>query len=278
MAASSDGPVILVVSDAIGETAELVARACASQFSPGALEIRRYPYVSGEADLAAVVEAARGTRAVIFHTLILPELRAWLTRAAAEAGVPAVDIMGPAMEALSRVLDEPPALEPGRVHRLDEDYFRRIEAVEFAVKYDDGRGDPRGLFAADIVLVGVSRTSKTPVSLYLAQRRHLRVANVPLVPEVEPPRELFGLPHGKVIGLTIAPDKLLTIRRERLRTIGMAGDANYADLDRILQELEHADRVFRRIGCPVIDVSDKAVEETANTVLERCRVPGAAMD
>jgi regulator of PEP synthase PpsR (kinase-PPPase family) len=152
------------------------------------------------------------------------------------------------------------------VHQLDDEYFRRVEAIEFAVKYDDGK-DPRGLLRADVVLVGVSRTSKTPLSMFLAHKR-LKAANVPLVPEVEPPEELFEVNPRKVIGLTISPDELNLIRTERLKALGLRAQANYAALERILVELEYAEKIMKKIGCPVINVSNKAVEETASIILD----------
>ena len=148
---------------------------------------------------------------------------------------------------------------------MDEDYFRKIEAIEFAVKYDDGR-DPRGILKADIVLVGVSRTSKTPLSQYLAHRR-FKVANVPLVPEVDPPEELFEIDPKKCFGLVISPSVLNSIRKERLITLGLKDDANYARIERIKHELEHFESIVSKIGCTVIDVSNRAVEETANLIL-----------
>jgi len=151
------------------------------------------------------------------------------------------------------------------IYRLDEEYFRKIEAVEFAVKYDDGR-DPKGIKRADIVLIGVSRTSKTPLSQYLALKRY-KVANVPLVPESIPPEELFDIPKEKCFGLLISPEKLIDIRMERLRSLGLKPEAAYAQMDRINRELEYARNLYERIGCQVIDVTNKAVEETANLIL-----------
>ena len=151
------------------------------------------------------------------------------------------------------------------MHKIDEDYFRRAEAVEFSVKCDDGKD--LSLPFAEVVLIGVSRTSKTPVSLYLAQRGY-KVANIPLVPEIPPPRELFKIPVEKIIGLTLSPEKLVKVRKERLRAMGLDENSSYADLTRILQELDYANEIFRQLGCGVIDVTDKAVEETANQVLE----------
>jgi len=259
-------PLVYIVSDAIGETAELVARAAASQFNSGRVEFRRVSHIDSLTTLVDVVRQAseRGNAAIVY-TLIVPELRTAMKEETEKHNVPAVDIMGPVVEALSKITSVRPKLEPGLVHRMDEQYFRRIEAVEFAVKCDDGK-EPRSLEKADVVLLGVSRTSKTPVSLYLAQRCY-KVANIPLVPEVPPPKELFRIEKKRIVGLTIAAQTLLEIRQERLRAMGLGLAANYASLERILHELKHAEDLFRRLGCPVVDVTHRAVEETAAKVL-----------
>lgn len=262
-------PIIYVVSDSIGETAELVVRAAASQFNGGDVQIRRVPYVDSHDAIREILVAAREDSALVAFTLVVPKLQQYLIQLAEEMAVPFVDIMGPMLSALESAYDRPPRMEPGLVRQLDEDYFRRVEAIEFAVKYDDGR-DPRGLLHADIVLIGVSRTSKTPLSMYLAHRR-LKVANVPLVPEVEPPEELFKIRQNKVIGLTIEATHLNRIRIERLKALGLTADANYANVERIQYELDHAESVMRRLGCVVIDVSTKAVEETANHIYDMYR-------
>ncbi len=255
-----------MVSDSLGETAEFVARAAASQFDSGQVEIRRVPYVSDIRHLEEVVEEASGSNAVIAYTLILPEFKARMQELSQQCQVPAVDILGPMVEAIAHVSRVNPRLEVGLLRKLDEQYFRKVEAVEFAVKYDDGK-DPRGLLNADIVLIGVSRTSKTPVSMYLAHKR-IKVANVPLVPEVAPPDELFKLPVRKVVGLTIDAGQLNSIRQERLKTLGLSASADYASKQRILLELDYAHGIMQRIGCPIIDVTNRAVEETASKVLE----------
>jgi regulator of PEP synthase PpsR (kinase-PPPase family) len=257
---------VFVVSDALGETAELVARAAASQFDSARYHLRRFPFVDSDEQVRAIVEEAQTAGAAVVYTLIKPELRLRMRDEAARRGVPAVDVMGPVLDAIAAASHGSPRLQPGLMHRLDEDYFQRVEAIEFAVKYDDGR-DPRGLQRADVVLIGVSRSSKTPVSMYLAHRKY-KVANVPLVPEVEPPPELFAVPRGKIVGLTIRPEKLRDIRLERLKAIGLPREATYGDPGRILAELAYAQQVFERLGCPVIDVSNKAVEETAATVID----------
>jgi len=260
-------PVIYVVSDSLGETAEFVARAAAIQFNASQkFDIQRVPYVNDKKILEEVVEEAAGATSIIAYTLVIPELKEELERLTRLRGIPIVDIMGPLLEALSAATSMKPKMEVGLLHRLDDQYFRRVEAIEFAVKYDDGK-DPRGLLHADVVLLGVSRTSKTPVSMYLANKR-IKAANVPIVPEVEPPAELYRIPSRKIIGLTIQPQSLLKIRQERLKTLGLTTDAEYANLTRIQKELVYADRLMAQLACPVIDVTNKAVEETAGRVLE----------
>ncbi|AEG59437.1 pyruvate, water dikinase regulatory protein [Desulforamulus ruminis] len=266
IAPKNDTPVVYIVSDSIGETAELVAKAAVSQFNGGNVQIRRVPYVNDPQDIVNIVDEARGENCIIAFTLVLPELREVLVREADKHHIPMVDIMGPFLDALTLITSGPPKLEPGLVRKLDEEYFRRVEAIEFAVKYDDGK-DPRGILRADLVVLGVSRTSKTPLSMYLAHKR-IKAANVPLVPEVAPPQEIFNLPPHKTIGLTIKPGQLNIIRTERLKTLGLTSHADYASPERILKELEYAESIMKRVGCPIIDVTNKAVEETASKVLE----------
>jgi [pyruvate, water dikinase]-phosphate phosphotransferase / [pyruvate, water dikinase] kinase len=268
-------PFVFVVSDSVGETAELVARAALSQFADSGAEVRRYPMVDAK-DVHDVIAAARHQPTLIVFTLIVPEVRNVLVELAKTHGIETVDIMGPMLEGMSRVFGRAPRLQPGLIHKLDDDYFRRIEAVEFAVKYDDGK-DPRGFLKADVVLLGVSRSSKTPVSMYLAHRR-VKVANLPLVPEAGVPKELFMVPPSKVVGLRVSPDKLHHIREERIKTIGLRSDANYANMERILLELDFAEQLFKRVGCAVIDVTNKAIEETAVRVLEVIQRGGSLGD
>ncbi|MBO8171376.1 MAG: kinase/pyrophosphorylase [Bacillaceae bacterium] len=255
---------VYVVSDSVGETAEIVVKAAASQFNIEQMVIQKFPFIEDKETIDEVVQSAWESGALIAFTLVIPELKEYLVTKARDRGVTAIDIMGPIVDPMSAMLNQKPKNKPGLVRQLDDDYFRKVEAIEFAVKYDDGR-DPRGLLRADIVLIGVSRTSKTPLSMYLANKR-LKVANVPLVPEVEPPEELFMIPPEKCIGLSISPEQLNIIRRERLKSLGLPSQSNYANIDRIEEELDHARRIMDRIGCQVIDVSNKAVEETANII------------
>lgn len=256
---------VFVVSDSVGETCELVVRAASIQFHENAIDTLRIPFVEDEQTIIDVVTQAKAQQAIIAFTLVNEEHRALLMRLGEEHQVKTVDLLGDLLDVLSGQLKEAPREKPGLIYRLDDDYFRKIEAMEFAVKYDDGR-DPRGLKKADIVLVGVSRTSKTPLSQYLALKRY-KVANVPLVPESRPPEELFDLPAERCVGLIISPEKLISIRMERLKSLGLKPEADYAQLERINRELEYARGIYERIGCDVIDVTNKAVEETAGIIL-----------
>ena len=262
--------VIFIVSDSVGETADFVVRAAASQFDQNRFEIRRFPYVDHKDAIRGIVKEAADCESFIAYTLILPPLRETMRLEAERVGVMTVDIMGPMMNAFQSVFRAEPTLLPGLLHRLDDEYFRRVEAVEFAVKSDDGR-DARNLLRADVTLIGVSRTSKTPLSMYLAHKQ-LRVANVPLLPESRPPEELFVLPRERVIGLTINAEQLYQVRRERLRALGLSDDANYAQPRRVQEELRYAESVMKRVGCRVIDVSQRAVEEIAGLILEHVRI------
>lgn len=257
---------IYVVSDSIGETAEMVARASAEQFRGMTYEIKKYPYVTNEEQILDIVEEARKNHSIIVFTTVIDNLRDKLIIECRKYNIPFSDIMHPIMLTFEQALGVVPANEPGIIHKLDERYFKKVEAVEFAVKYDDGK-DPRGILKADVVLVGVSRTSKTPLSMYLAHK-NLKVANVPLVPEVPIPDELFTISSRKIIGLTNDPMRLNEIRQERLKAMGLNDNAVYANVNRILEELEYAESIMKRLKCPVINVANKAVEETANLILE----------
>lgn len=262
-------PIIYSLSDSSGETAEMIARATASQFRTGVFEIIRVPYLKTAKQIEKVIQDVVKNQGIVCHTLVIPELREALEIQAQRYNIITVDIMGPMLDAVKSASGLAPKLKPGIIHKLDQEYFKRVEAVEFAVKYDDGK-NPSGLYKADIVLVGVSRTSKTPLSMYLAHKK-VKVANVPMVPEVAPPQQLFEIAPERIVGLVIDPAKLNNIRSERLRSMGLDPQSCYADSSRILEELEYAKSIMRKLKCPIIDVSNKAIEETANKILELVR-------
>ena len=262
---------VFIISDSVGETGEHVAKAAISQFRPmlQQVDLRKFAHIDTVEHVKNIVKIAKEQHALIIYTLVRQEMRTYMEQVAAEERLAAIDVLGPIMHAVQRVTDESPKEEPGLVYQLDDGYFKKIEAIEFAVKYDDGK-DPRGILKADIVLVGVSRTSKTPLSQYLAHKK-LKVANIPLVPEVEPPEELYMVDPSKCFGLVISNEKLNSIRKERLLALGLRDDASYATEQRIEAEVAHFYKVVGKIGCDVIDVTNKAVEETANDILQRRR-------
>ncbi len=261
-----DKPIVYIVSDSIGDTAEFVVKAVASQFDSGQIEMRRVPFVEEEAQIQKVFQEAKVRNAIIAYTLVVPKLRQFMAEEAEKHTVQTADILGSLMGVFSRVMQKEPHIEPGRVRQMGEEYYRRIAAVEFAVKHDDGK-DPRGLIKADVVLIGISRTSKTPLSMYLAYQG-VMVANLPLVPEIKPPDELFQVPSDRIIGLIINPNQLRQIRTERLKALGLDENSNYVAVERIDHELTYARRLMKKIGCTVFDVSDKAVEEVAKRIIQ----------
>ncbi|MDD9147579.1 MULTISPECIES: pyruvate, water dikinase regulatory protein [unclassified Sporolactobacillus] len=257
---------IYVVSDSLGETAESVVWAAASQFGQTNVEIEQFSFVRDTKKIDDLVASAKKDHAYVVFTLVMPNLSRYFTAKAMEAGIQYLDLMSEMVDGLSLFFGKKPLGEPGLSHQLDEDYFRKMEAIEFAVKYDDCK-DTRGILFADIVLIGISRTSKTPLSQFLAVKKY-KVANVPIVPEVDPPEELFKINPKHCFGLKISTKRLNSIRMERLAALGLDGGANYANLDRINEEQRYFDEIVRRIGCRVIDVSFRAVEETANEILK----------
>lgn len=259
---------LFIVSDSVGETAGLVTKAAASQFryDLDAVSIKQFSYVEEISQLDEIVFLAREMQALIVYTLVKSEMRDHLKKSCGENAIRSVDLLGSLMEQIEQQLQQKPFEEPGLVRQLDDRYFKKIEAIEFAVRFDDGR-DTRGMLEADIVLIGVSRTSKTPLSQFLAHKGY-KVANVPLVPEVEPPAELFLIDPAICFGLSISAGQLNSIRKARLETLGLKDDANYAKIARIQQEIDHFDAVVEKIGCDVIDVTNRAVEETANTIVK----------
>src|SRR5438093_13430454 len=223
-----------IVSDSTGETAARLVQALEAQFPEQEFEEVRHPRCETVVDLERAVTSARGRASVVVYTLVDPDLRDAMRRLCRRARVHYCDLLGHPIDAIARVSGQAASMTPGSRAPLNPAYFRRIEAMEFAVKYDDGVGT--GLDEADIVLVGVSRTSKTPLSIYLGYLGH-KVANVPIVKGIEPPKELFELDPAKIVGLTIHADRLAEIRRGRLRNLG-ARERQYAELTEIYEELD----------------------------------------
>lgn len=265
---------VFVVSDGTGETAADTVRAAMLQFH-ARWRMRTFPDVRSAAQARNLVEAAGRVGALIVFTVVNRDAAQVLRDHGASLGVPCVDLLGPLISNIAEHLHAEPRLEPGLLHGLSDAYFKRIEAVEFAVRHDDG-ANLHTLHGADIVLAGVSRTSKTPLSMYLAQRGY-KTGNVPLVPGVEPPRQLFDLNPRKVFGLVGDVENLTAMRRARARSMHSGASSQYANAEAISRELDESMRLFRTRGWRVIDVSGRAVEENASRILELVQAfPGAA--
>lgn len=258
---------IYAVSDSIGETAEQVAQAAASQFDDE-IEVKRVPYIKTLEDVEELIGEIREINNVmIVSTIITVNVREYLTQKGVENNIWVVNVLGPIINVSSSILNKQPQYNPGAMWKTDETYFKRIEAMEFAMQYDDSK-DYRGLKNADVVLVGLSRTSKTPLCMYLANKG-LKAINIPLMPEVEIPKELFEIDRKKVFGLVIDPLHLIEIRKRRLDKFHRVPTGiEYASDSRILEEFEFSDKVMRKIGCKTIDVTQRAIEDTALIILK----------
>ncbi|HEY8086576.1 MAG TPA: pyruvate, water dikinase regulatory protein [Polyangiaceae bacterium] len=256
-----------ILSDSTGETAEKVVRAAMLQFPHSGAQIRLHTRVRTKDAARPILEAAAKESALVVFTVVSPELREYIHQQSYELKIEALDLIGSLIGKLSTFLDRQPINMPSGMLPLTEEYFRRIEAVEFAVKSDDGK-EPRNFKKADIVLAGVSRTSKTPLSTLLAQRG-LKVANHPIVLGVTLPPEIEEAAQDRIVGLTIEIDKLVEIRKARLKQLGMPMDASYGLREQVKQELDYARQIFAdHPQWPVIDVTGRAIEETAVIILE----------
>jgi hypothetical protein len=263
MSAEDDVVELHVVSDATGETATRVVAATEAQFPDQPFVTVRHPRVETVADLQLTLARMEGRPAVAIFTIVEPTLRSVMRRLCEEVEVDYCDLLADPLDAVAKVSGRKAELRPGARPPLDESYFKRIAAIEFAVKNDDGLG--HGLAEAEAVLVGVSRTSKTPLSIYLGYLGW-KATNVPLVKGIEPPGELYEIDPSRIVGLTIDANRLAEIRSERIERMG--GDRRYADLNEIYEDLEHAAEIQRRLGCTVIDVSELSIEEIALRIIQ----------
>jgi regulator of PEP synthase PpsR (kinase-PPPase family) len=257
-----------LLSDSTGETLEVIATACLAQFE--GVEVRRHlwPMVRSEGHLDRVLDDVERRPGLVLFTLVNNTLRRELEQKTRRRGIHAVAALDPVAHALSVVLGREAAGRPGRQHALDAAYFARVDAIQFTVAHDDGIGS-ENWEEADIVLAGVSRTSKTPTSIYLANRGY-KVANIPLVREAPPPPSLFALEHPLVVGLTTNPDRLVQIRRNRLLALNQAPETDYVDIEAVNAELAFARRLFADNDWPVIDVTRRSIEETAFAIVKLC--------
>ncbi|MFC6171005.1 pyruvate, water dikinase regulatory protein [Loigolactobacillus jiayinensis] len=255
-----------IISDSVGETALNMVRAALAQFTNVAPIYYRFPFTNSDNRLDSVLKQAEDQRPIIIQTLVTGNLATRVNQFAAEQKLVCYDLLSPIMQEISRRSGEMPHGEAGAIHRLNDRYFDRISAMEFAVMYDDGK-DPKGFLDADIVLLGVSRTSKTPLSLFLANR-NLKVANLPLVPSAHIPEQIWQVDAKKIIGLTTDVAVLNNFRRERMIAYGLNPDTAYSDMNQITAELDFAKQLYDKIGCYVINTAHRSIEETATLILE----------
>jgi regulator of PEP synthase PpsR (kinase-PPPase family) len=254
-----------LVSDSTGETLNAMAKAVVARFD-GVIPIEHiYALVRSHKQLERVLQEIESHPGVVLHTIVDRELRAELEEGCRRMDMPTIAALDPLVGALSRYLGASLTTRVGAQHALDHDYFNRIEALNYAISHDDGQAN-QDLESADVILVGVSRTSKTPTCIYLAHRG-VRAGNVPLVPGHDPPPALFQLKGPLVVGLTVSPDRLIQIRRNRLLSLNADRASTYVEPDSVRDETIRARRLFERQGWPTIDVTRRSIEETAAAVI-----------
>ncbi|MCK6418828.1 MAG: kinase/pyrophosphorylase [Alphaproteobacteria bacterium] len=258
-----------LVSDATGTTLLGIARACLAQFEEVEPVQKFWPLVRTHRQLERVIARIDAQPGPVIYTFVDESMRARLKDHCDELNIPCVEVLEPVIRALSAYLGRAARGVPGLQHTMDDAYFRRVAALDFAIRFDDGKR-LEGVAEADVVLVGVSRTSKTPTSVYLA-RRGIKAANIPLVPGVDIPETFFTAPKPLYVGLTAAPDRLMHIRRSRLKAApgqkNAVEDNEYLDFERIEEEVKAARRLFAKYGWPVIDVTKRSIEETAAEIM-----------
>lgn len=267
---SADKKIIYLVGEGTGETISRIARASLAQFDRQKIEVKTFFLVTDEHYIARIIKNAAEDKALVAFSIVQPALRDFLIKEADRRGITAIDVIGNFIIQLSLFLKEKPLEIPGRQYILDEEYFRRIEAINFAVKHDDGK-HPQGLPLADIILVGLSRTGKTPLSTYMANQGW-KVANVPLHPDMEAPRELYEVNQRKIFGLIITVESLVKLREARLKQLGLEPDARYADPVKVFEEIEWCQNFFRQNPrWRIVDVSNRAIEEVAASIVHAYR-------
>ena len=267
MAATNRGKRIIIISDGTGETAAQMTKAAMVQFRNHEAHFARYKNIRNEAQIQAIMEDAETSRDLVVYTIVSPQLRQFLVQHAHQHNIPCVDLLGPLLVGLASYFGYEPKSIAGLLHDVNEQYFKRIEAMEYTIAHDDGR-DLTNLVKADLIILGISRTSKTPLSMYLSHQGW-KVVNIPLIQGFEVPKEIFDVDQRRVIGLTIDPENLATIRRARLERLGHDKGGEYADPEKVNQEIEYANELFRRNRrWPIFNVTGKALEETASEIIK----------
>ena len=265
-----------LLSDSTGETLELIAKAALAQFDDADIKRHFWPMVRSQQHLDRILADIAANPGLVLFTLVNQETRVRLEDRCRALGLPAIAALDQVTGALEELFGQQAKARPGRQHLMDDAYFARVEAIQFTIAHDDGVGWEEWE-QADILLAGVSRSSKTPTSIYLANRGY-KTANIPIVVESPPPQALFGLRHPLVVGLTTAPERLVQVRRNRLISLNQAPETAYVDTDKVTREVQMARRMFADNGWPVIDVTRRSIEETAAAVINlyNARQAGAA--
>lgn len=259
---------IIIISDGTGETATALSRATMTQFSEKDVYFTRYKNVLSVDQIDAIFAEAAIHHDLVVYTVVKKELREYISDISRIKHVRVLDLLGPALTVFSNYFDQEPRSEPGLLHQVNDDYFQRVAAMEFTLNHDDGR-NLESLHLADVILVGISRTSKTPLSVYLSQHG-IKVVNIPLILGTPLPSELLEIDQRKIFGLTIDADALREIRKKRLSRLGAGGHTgNYADHKKVIEELEWANTIFdQNKRWPVFNITNKALEETAAEILK----------
>lgn len=258
---------IIVLSDGTGETAAQITKAAMLQFSDKEIYFTRYKNIRTKAQVEAIFDDAAIHHDMVVYTIVSPELRDYILTKATEKNVPTIDLLGPLLNAMATFFNMTPKALPGLFHQVNDRYFKRIEAMEYTIAHDDGR-DLSNLDKADIILLGISRTSKTPLSMYLGHQGW-KVVNIPIILNFELPPEISAADQRKIVGLTISADTLTTIRKNRLERLGQEDGGDYASMDKVLEEIDYADQLFRKNKrWPVFNVTGKALEETASDIIK----------
>lgn len=260
----------VIISDSVGDTARKVLQAVLAQFPSITVHMYHYPFIRKMKDLEPVLEESKELKAFVIHTLVVENLSEFTDNFCASENLPCYNILKDLVRDISETTGQQPIRRAGALHRLDDEYFNRISAIEFAVKYDDGK-DPKGFLDADLVLLGVSRTSKTPLSMFLANK-NIKVANLPIMPEASVPDEIWQVDPKKIVGLTNDAEVLNNFRKERMIAYGLSPETIYSDMDRIRAELEYAYELYNKLGCIVINVSKRSIEETAAIIMSSIEI------
>jgi regulator of PEP synthase PpsR (kinase-PPPase family) len=259
---------IYIFSDSTGETGERIVRATLSQFDHSGIFLHKKSHLRTIEDIAKAIGAVAQNPGLILHTLVDMKHAEYISMEAERLGVTTIDLITPVLSEMKGFLDLPAKHKPGLLYLMNDEYLRRMDAINFTVAHDDGQL-AKDLSKADIVLVGLSRTSKTPLSMYLAHRGY-KVANIPLIPDVEPPEELFQVDQERIVGLTINVERLVSIRMARLSKLGHNIRDSYANFERVETELAYARQLFRKNPkWLVIDMTNRAIEEAAGEILKK---------